>query len=166
LKRTIATASLRTLSPKTREYSKGSARIFSSPKIDRVATGSTDEIRAPNIKLYQNKIRKKPFSTSKSHHSEGLLAFKGTMPILAIPNNAKPIPKVETTVPKIAKSIMVEKFRKKSRFFKECPASKIIAGKMTKKKTEGSNEIYEISSSPKKVRKMPITNPKSIEAQL
>ena len=42
-------ASLRTLSPKTREYNNGSQFNLGLPKIERVATGSTDDINAPNI---------------------------------------------------------------------------------------------------------------------
>jgi len=47
-KRTMATASLRTDSPKSSEYNKGELRNFEDPKIASVATGSVAEISAPN----------------------------------------------------------------------------------------------------------------------
>lgn len=79
-KSTIETASLRTLSPNTNEYRRGSVLISGEPRIERVATGSTADINEAKVRLCWTPIRrethdeterckKKALTTRESHWS-------------------------------------------------------------------------------------------------
>ena len=104
--KTTATASFKTLSPKTKLYNKGGAET--SAKTLSVATGSVDEINVPYNRHSNNGFDPR--------------CFLAITPISTSTNVLSPNTKLEITVPTNANSAMVKKSAKKSRRFRFNPA--------------------------------------------
>lgn len=93
--RTIATASFKTLSPKTKAYKLTST--CRSLKIARIVSGSVEEIRAPKYKVSKNVIL-----------VANLAGINCTKPYISAPTM-----KDDIVVPMIAKVSIAPKLRKK-----------------------------------------------------
>ena len=93
--------------------------ISGLPRIDKVATGSTAEIRDPKSKA-------------------SIIVKLSTNPATDEMYTKNPMRNAEITVPGKANNEIVQKFRKNSFSSKPYPASNIIGGKRRKKNISGS----------------------------